>query len=51
MKQHPETRKRALRKAGFVHVAGWVEKDDAPEIQDKIKAAKAKVAEALKNES
>ena len=51
MTYHPETKKRTLHKAGFVHVAGWVEKDDAPEIQDKIKAAKAKVAEALKDES
>ena len=44
-------KKRTLQKAGFVHVAGWVEKDDAPEIEGKIKAATAKVQEALKDES
>ena len=44
-------KKRTLQKAGFVHVAGWVEKDDAPEVEAKIKAAKARVTEALKDES
>lgn len=44
-------KKRALQKAGFVHVAGWVHEDDATEIEAKIKAARPKVEEALKDES
>ena len=40
-------KKRALQKAGFVHVAGWVKKDDAPEIEKKIEATEAKVKQAL----
>ena len=43
-------KKRTLQKAGFVHVAGWVKADDAPEIQSKIDAQKAKVDQAVKNE-
>ena len=43
-------RKRTLQKAGFVHVAGWVKVEDAPEIQAKIDAQKAKVEQAVKNE-
>jgi len=42
-------KKRTLQRAGFVHVAGWVAKDDAPKIEAKIEAAKEPVAEALKN--
>jgi hypothetical protein len=40
-------KKRALQKAGFVHVAGWVEEQDAPKIEKMIKAAKPKAAAAL----
>lgn len=43
-------KKRTLQKAGFAHVAGWVRKEDAPEIEAKINAEKPKVAEALENE-
>lgn len=41
-------KKRSLEKAGFVHVAGWVRVEDAPEIKDKIDAQKAKVEQAEK---
>ena len=44
-------KKRALQKAGLVHVAGWVEEQDAPKVEKLIEAAKAKVTEALKDES
>lgn len=44
-------KKRTLEKAGFAHVSGWVSKDDADQINQKIKAAKPKVTEALKDES
>ena len=37
-------KKRTLQKAGFVHVAGWVNADDAPEIQEKIDEAAPEVA-------
>ena len=43
-------KKRTLQKAGFVHVAGWVEVKDAPKIERQIESAKAKVEEALKDE-
>ena len=36
-------KKRTLQKAGFVHVAGWVKVEDAPDIQEKIDAAAPKV--------
>lgn len=42
-------KKRTLQRAGFVHVSGWVAQDDAPEIEARIEAAKAKVMEALEN--
>ena len=48
MTQHPETKKRTLHKAGFVHVAGWVEKDDAPKIEKLIDKASKKAEAALK---
>jgi len=35
--------KRLLERAGFVHVAGWVRKEDAPAIRRKIEAAKEDV--------
>ena len=41
--------KQALERAGFKHVAGWVRKDDAPEIQAKIDAARPDV-DAVKAE-
>ena len=44
-------KKRTLHRAGFVHVEGWVDAKDAPKIERQIEAAKAKVAEALKDES
>ena len=43
-------KKRALQKAGFVHVAGWVKVEDAPKIERQIESAKAKVEQAVKNE-
>ena len=44
-------KKRTLQRAGFVHVEGWLKADDAAPVLDKIEAAKAKVTEALKDES
>jgi len=41
---------RILQKAGFVHVAGWVRAEDAPQVKSLIEAEKSNVAEALKNE-
>ena len=35
--------KRALERLGFVHVAGWVRKEDAPAIRRKIAAARDEV--------
>lgn len=35
--------KRALERLGFVHVAGWVRKADAPAIRRKIAAARDEV--------
>lgn len=43
-------KKRALQRAGFVHVSGWVREQDAPKIIKTINAASPKVEEALKNE-
>lgn len=40
---------RALQKAGFVHVAGWLKSDDAAPVLEKIEAEKQNVEEALKN--
>ncbi len=37
------TMKRLLERLGFVHVAGWVRKSDAPAIQRKIEAARKDV--------
>ena len=36
-------KKRALQKAGFVHVAGWVKVEDAPKVEKLIAAAKDEV--------
>ena len=35
--------KRLLERLGFVHVAGWVRKEDAPAIRRKIEAAREEV--------
>lgn len=40
--------KRLLERLGFVHVAGWVRKADAPKIRAKIEAARGEV-EAVKD--
>ena len=40
-------KKRTLQKAGFVHVAGWVEKDDAPKVEKLIEKAGLEVEKAL----
>lgn len=40
--------KRLLERLGFVHVAGWVAKEDAPKIRRLIEKARPEV-EALKN--
>ena len=37
---------RILERLGFVHVAGWVQVEDAPAIRRKIEAAKADVEKA-----
>ena len=39
-------KKRTLQKAGFVHVAGWVKAEDAPEVEEMIEKAKPEI-EAL----
>ena len=36
-------KKRALQKAGFVHVAGWVAAKDAPKVEKMIAKAKPQV--------
>lgn len=38
-----KTIQRLLERAGFVHVAGWVRKEDAPAIRRKIEAAREDV--------
>lgn len=45
------TIKRLLERLGFVHVAGWVRKEDAPRIRAKIEAAKPGVIDAIKGET
>jgi len=35
-----KTLKTLLERAGFVHIAGWVRKEDAPAIRRKIEAVK-----------
>jgi hypothetical protein len=40
-------KKRTLQKAGFLHVAGWLEKSDACKVQEKIEATADKVKSAL----
>lgn len=40
-------KKRTLQRAGFVHVAGWVEKADAPKCEEMISSAAPKVVAAL----
>ena len=44
-------KKRALQRAGFVHVEGWVRKADAPRIESKIAEAKPEAEEALKHQA
>ena len=43
---HRETKRRALEKQGFAHVAGWLPKSQAAEVQSMIEAAKADVEKA-----
>ena len=40
-------KKRALQKAGLVHVAGWVEAKDALRVEKMIEAARPKAEAAL----
>jgi hypothetical protein len=43
---NPNTIKRALEKAGFVHLrGGWVRKEAAPRLQDRIAKAVSDVAD------
>lgn len=42
--------KRLLERLGFVHVAGWVRKEDAPPIRRKIEAAKEEVEKVKRDE-
>lgn len=45
---HTQTIKRALEKAGFVHLRpGWVRKETAPRLQDKIDRAVADAADGV----
>jgi len=46
MTPHRITKKRALERAGFVHVAGWVTKEAAEKIAAMIEADAADVAVA-----
>jgi hypothetical protein len=39
------TKKRALQRAGLAHVAGWVQREDVPEVERLIEKARP-VAEA-----
>lgn len=41
---------RILEKAGLRYVAGWIDAKDAPDTEAKIDAAKAKIAEALRDD-
>lgn len=43
-------KKRTLQKAGFVHVAGWVAQDDAPQVEALVRKAQPKVDAALSAE-
>ena len=43
---HRETKRRTLEKQGFAHVAGWLPKTKAAEVQAMIEAAKADVEKA-----
>ena len=40
-------KKRTLQKAGFVHVAGWVQEKDALKVQKLIEKVRAEVAAKL----
>lgn len=42
-------KKRTLQKAGFVHIAGWVDAKEAGEIQAKIQADLPKVEKVLED--
>ncbi len=44
-------RSRILEKAGLRYIAGWIGEDDAAPVAEKIESAKARVMEALKDES
>ena len=44
---HRLAKKRALQKAGLVHVAGWVDAKDAPAVLVVIEAARPQMASAL----
>ena len=44
------TKKRTLQKAGFVHVAGWVREEIAPQIQAQIDADKKNAEKAAAND-
>ena len=48
--KHRITKKRTLQKAGFVHVAGWVQADKAQPIVEQIKADEPQVEKALQND-
>lgn len=43
-------KKRALQRAGFAYVAGWVEQDDALTVERLIEAAKPMVKAALSSD-
>ena len=42
--------KRLLERLGFVHIAGWVRKEDAPAIRRKIEAAKTEVEKVKRDD-
>lgn len=42
--------KRILERLGFVHIAGWVRKEDAPKIRARIEAARADVEKVRDDE-
>ena len=44
-------KKRALQKAGLVHISGWVYAKDAPKVEKLVATAKPKVEEALKDKN
>lgn len=48
---HTQKIKRLLERLGFVHVAGWVAKEDAPKIRRLIEKARPEVEKVKRDEA